>query len=264
MEHCSVSSVCRRSDQEASGVASQGERSSVWSVAVKCLAGREEDLTCEGCEAVMNGERDHEVTSVEEHYHMGPGAGPHTAGRAWVRKPGGRPHKAVLREPHLAPSNLIQFEADGFVVDVERTPVRTPTPRPRPAMDPPRPRQGPPRSHAAAHHPPTHKPTTAKSPKATQEGSDGRGGRQKTATGAASDGWRCSIVQEKVNIYETTELRENTAFRYYTAGGVSVVVDPESGVQDGTWKPAQDESASVDFLTSRPVCCIPLGLLPLH
>lgn len=79
-------------------------------------------------------------------------------------------------------------------------------------------------------------------------GGGGSGRERQGTTNANSD------TTEKVNIYETEEILRHPAFRHYTAGGVSVVVHPESGVHDGTWKPADTDSASVDFLTARAVC----------
>lgn len=166
----------------------------------------------------MNGERDHEVNSVEERVSLTldsltqdedpPVNGRHTS-------PG---HQGVVR-----------YGSDGFVVDAQKSTI---------ILD-------------AA-------PMSVLCDKRTAvNGTHGKASEIDAApeTVNKSRGLRIACQPaEKVNIYETEELLRHEAFRYYTAGGVSLVVHPESGVHDGTWKPSHIDSASVDFLTSQAVC----------
>ncbi|MPC56615.1 Myosin-VIIa [Portunus trituberculatus] len=167
----------------------------------------------------MNGERDHEVNSMEER-------GSLTLGslEEGVDSP-------TVNGRHQGPVDLqgtVRFGSDGFVVDARKSAVV----RDSPAL---------------------------LSPEMASTGLNGTNSGNKETRIAEEEapfmrvkcklGYRPSL--NKVNIYETEELKRHTAFRYYTAGGVSLIVHPESGVHDGTWKPPQIDSDSVDFLTSR-------------
>ena len=173
----------------------------------------------------MNGERDHEVNSMEERGSLTLGSLEEGVDSPTVN---GRPQGPV-------DLGTVRFGSDGFVVDARKSAVVRNSP-------------------------------ASVSPKMSSTGLNGTNSENgETRITEKKEvpyslvkcklGYRASL--KKVNIYETEELKRHTAFRYYTAGGVSLIVHPESGVHDGTWKPPQIDSDSVDFLTSRAVCCFP-------
>ena len=173
----------------------------------------------------MNGERDHEVNSVEERVSLtldslGEGVDCHTVN--------GR-HQGLA-----ALQGTVQFGSDGFVVDARKSAVVREAPVSVPFQK-------------------MAVPCTALNGSSSSRTKDTPIPQEK-APYARKYRFGCQASLKKVNIYETEDLLRHPAYRYYTAGGVSVIVHPESGVHDGTWKPSQIDAESVDFLTSRMVC----------
>lgn len=154
----------------------------------------------------MNGERDHEVNSVEERVSLTRGS---------LGQAGGDCHTVNGRhQDPVAHQGTVQFGSDGFVVDSRKSVVVRETP------------VSVPRQEMAA-------------PYTGLNGSSSSGTKETpTAEEDVTCARKCRLgyqaAQRKVNIYETEELLRHPAYRYYTAGGVSVVVHPESGVHDGT------------------------------
>lgn len=63
-----------------------------------------------------------------------------------------------------------------------------------------------------------------------------------------------AMTQQRISsIYDTLELASYSAYKYYTSGNRSVVIDPARGVQDGTWKTRDDLSEYVDFVITKKV-----------
>lgn len=165
----------------------------------------------------MNGERDHEVNSVEERISL-------------TLDSLTQDEDPPVNGRHASPSRqgVVRYGSDGFVVDAHKSTI---------ILD------------ASM--------SVLCDKRTRMNGVHGKASEIEAAAEAVkkSRGLRIACQPaEKVNIYETEELLRHEAFRYYTAGGVSLVVHPESGVHDGTWKPSHIDSASVDFLTSQAVC----------
>lgn len=170
----------------------------------------------------MNGERDHEVNSVEERVSL-------TLGSLGQ----GEDSPVNGRHASLGRSGVVRYGSDGFVVDSHKSTIILDTPMSILCDK---------RASAGTAVNGSH------GGKASIEVSEDVNPRRRRF------GFTCQAARDKVNIYETEELLRHEAYRYYTAGGVSLVVHPESGVHDGTWKPSHIDADNIDFLTSRAVC----------